>query len=106
MLMDPAGVNINPRSKTMSKKGQFAVTGSVVAVLVVAIMVIVGALTYGYVRDAITTPMSNLASTSFNNTVANVDSNAYAGFDLLSVAAIVLAAVAIVSIVLLLKAVA
>ncbi len=29
-------------------KGQFAVTGAVVAVLVVAVMVIIGALTYGY----------------------------------------------------------
>jgi hypothetical protein len=90
----------------MSLKGQIGVTGSVVAVLVVAVMVIIGALTYGYVRDAITTPMSNLGSTDFNNTVANVDSNAYAGFDLLSVSVIVLAAVAILGIVLLLKAVA
>ena len=69
-------------------KGQFAVTGAVVAVLVVAVMVIIGALTYGFIRDAITTPMSTLGSTAFNATVANVDANAYAGFDLLSVAAV------------------
>ena len=87
-------------------KGQFAVTGAVVAVLVVAVMVIIGALTYGFIRDAITTPMSTLGSSAFNATVANVDANAYAGFDLLSVAVIVLAAVAILGIVLLLKAIA
>ena len=91
------------------KKGQTAgmgVTGSIVAVIIVAVMVIVGGLTYGYVRDAVTTPMSNLASTDFNNTVDAVDDNAWAGLELMSVAAIVLAAVAIIGIVLLLRAVA
>jgi hypothetical protein len=87
-------------------KGQIAVTGSVVTVLIVAVMVLIGGLTYGYIRDAITTPMSNLASTDFNNTVATVDSNTWAGLGLMSVSVIVLAAVAILGIVLLLKAVA
>jgi len=86
----------------MSKrKGQ--ASGAVVTVLIVAVLVIVGALTYGYVRDAITTPMSDLGSTSFNNTVSSVDSNTYAGFNLLSVSVIVLAAVAILGIVMLLR---
>lgn len=87
-------------------KGQIAVTGSVVTVLIVAVMVLIGGLTYGYIRDAITTPMSNLASTDFNTTVATIDSNIWAGLGLMSVAVIVLAAVSILGIVLLLKAVA
>jgi len=87
-------------------KGQMAVTGSVIAVIIVAVLVIIGGLVYGYVRDAINTPMSNLASTNFNNTVTTVDNNTWAGLQLMSVAVIVLAAVAILGIVLLLKAVA
>lgn len=88
------------------RKGQLAVTGSVITVIIVAVMVIIGGLTYGYIRDAMTTPMSNLANTAFNTTVATVDSNTWAGLELMSVAVIVLAAVAILGIVLLLKAVA
>jgi len=88
------------------KKGQMGITGSVITVLIVAVMVIIGGLTYGYVRDAMTTPMSNLASASFNSTVSTVDSNTWAGLELMSVAVIVLAAVAILGIVLMLKAVA
>jgi len=88
------------------KKGQMGITGSVITVLIVAVMVIIGGLTYGYVRDAMTTPMSNLASSSFNSTVSTVDSNTWAGLELMSVAVIVLAAVAILGIVLMLKAVA
>ena len=53
-----------------------------------------------------TTPMSSLGSSSYNATVNTVDSNTWAGFSLLSVAIIVLSAVAIIGIVLLLKAVA
>ena len=87
-------------------KGQLAVTGSVITVIIIAVMVIIGGLTYGYVRDAMTTPMSNLANADFNSTVDTVDDNAWAGLELMSVAVIVLAAVAILGIVLLLKAVA
>jgi len=87
-------------------KGQAATAGTVITVVTVAIMVIIGGLVYGYVRDAMSTPMSDLGSTDFNNTVDTVDSNAWAGLSLLSVAVIVLAAVAIISIVLLLRAVA
>jgi len=87
-------------------KGQMAVTTSVITVIIVAVMVIIGGLTYGYIRNAMTSPMSTLASTSFNATVAAVDSNTWAGLSLMSVSVIVLAAVAIVSIVLILKAVA
>ena len=86
--------------------GQTAVTGAVLTVLIVAIMVILGGLTYGHVRNAMTTPMSNLGNVDFNNTVSTVDDNAWAGLELMSVAVIVLAAVAILSIVLLLRAVA
>jgi len=88
------------------KTGQMAVTASVITVIIVATLVIIGGLTYGYIRDAMTTPMSNLASTSFNTTVDTVDSNTWAGLQLMSVSVIVLAAVAILGIVLLLKAVA
>ena len=87
------------------QKGQIAITGSVITVIVVAVMVIIGGLTYGYIRDAITPSMSNLGSTDFNTTVGQVDTNTYAGLQLLSVAVIVLAAVAILGIVLLLRAV-
>ena len=86
-------------------KGQ-GVPSSIVMVVVAAAMLLVGPLVYGYIRDAMTTPMSNLKSTSYNDTVATVDSNTWAGFSLLSVSIIVLAAVAIIGIVLLLKAVA
>lgn len=88
------------------KKAQMAVTGTVITVLIVAVMVILGGLTYGYVRDAMNTPMHNLASADFNSTVDTVDDNTWAGLELMSVAVIVLAAVAILGIVLLLKAVA
>ncbi len=87
-------------------KGQAAVTGSVITVVVVAVMVLIGGLTYGYIRDAMTTPMSNLGSTQFNATVSTVDANSWAGLELLSVAVIVIAAVAIIGVVLLLRAVA
>lgn len=88
------------------QKGQMGggTTGMVVTVVIVAIIVIIGALVYSFVRNAITPSMSSLGSTQFNTTVANVDTNTYAGFDLLSVAAIVLAAVAIIAIILLLRA--
>lgn len=88
------------------KLGQMAVTGSVITVIIVAVMVIIGGLTYGYVRDAMTPIMSSLGSASFNTTVDTVDTNTWAGLQLMSVAVIVLAAVAILGIVLLLKAVA
>lgn len=52
------------------------------------------------------TPMSNLNNANYNTTVSTVDSNTWSGFQLLSVAVIVLAAVAIIGIVLLLRAVA
>lgn len=86
-------------------KGQ-AVTGSVVTVIIVAVMIIIGGLTYGYIRNSMSVPMNTLASIAFNQTVAQVDANTYAGFQLMSVTPIVLAAVAIVGIVLVLKAVA
>lgn len=89
----------------MKSKGQLGVTGSVITVIIVAVMVIIGGLTYGFIRDAITAPMSTLGSTEFNATVAIVDTNTYAGLQLMSVAVIVLAAVAILGIVLLLRAV-
>lgn len=87
-------------------KGQIAVTGSVITVIIVAVMILIGGLTYGFIRDAITPIMSTLASTAFNTTVAAVDTNTYAGLQLLSVAVIVLAAVAILGIILLLRAIA
>ena len=87
-------------------KAQIAITASVVTVIIVAVMVIIGGLTYGYIRDAMNGPMSSLGSTSFNNTIATVDANTWAGLELMSVSVIVLAAVAILGIVLLLKAVA
>lgn len=87
-------------------KGQIAATGAVITVVVVAVLIIIGGLTYGFIRDAITPIMSTLGSTQFNTTVASVDTNTYAGLQLLSVAVIVLAAVAILGIVLLLRAIA
>ena len=87
------------------KKGQVAVTGSVITVIIVAVMVIIGGLTYGFIRDAMSTPMSTLGSTALNTTIATVDANTYAGLQLISVAVIVLAAVAILGIILLLRAV-
>jgi len=60
----------------MNQKGQ--ATGAVVAVVVIAIMAIMGGLVYGYVRDAMTTPMSDLNNSNFNSTVATIDSNAWA----------------------------
>ena len=82
-------------------KGQ--ATGAIVAVVVVAIMVILGGLVYGYVRDSMTQSMSDLNSAQFNATVTTIDNNAYAGLSLMSVAIIVTAAVAIISIVLMLR---
>lgn len=86
-------------------KGQ-GIPSSIVMVVVAAAMLLIGPLVYGYIRDSMKTPMSNLGSTNYNTTVATVDSNTWSGFQLLSVAVIVLAAVAIIGIVLLLKAVA
>lgn len=99
-------MNIKWRDDMQNFKGQMAVTGSVITLIVVAVMVIIGGLTYGYIRDAMTPIMSSLGSTDFNTTVSTVDTNFWAGLSLMSVAVIVLAAVAILSIVLLLKAVA
>jgi len=72
------------------------VTGTAIAVVIVAILIILGATVFAYVRDAMTTPMSNLGSATLNTTISNMESNTYSGFDLLSVAVIVLAAVAII----------
>ncbi len=55
-----------------------------------------GAIVFAFVRDAMTTPMSSINSASLNTTIANIESNTYSGFDLLSVSVIVLAAVAII----------
>ena len=87
-------------------KGQIDVTGSVITVIIVAVMILIGGLTYGFIRDALTPIMSTLGSTAFNATVTSVDTNTYAGLQLLSVAVIVLAAVAILGIILLLRAIA
>lgn len=73
------------------------VSGTAIAVVIVAVLIMIGATVFAYVRDAITTPMSNLQSTDLNNTIASMEDNAYSGFDLLSVAVIVLAAVAIIA---------
>jgi len=72
------------------------ITGTAIAVVIVAVLIMVGALVFAYVRDALTTPMSNLESTTLNTTISTMESNTYAGFDLLSVSVIVLAAVAII----------
>ena len=72
------------------------ITGTAIAVVIVAVLIMVGALVFAYVRDALTTPMSNLVSTALNSTISTMESNAYSGFDLLSVSVIVLAAVAII----------
>lgn len=72
------------------------VTGTAIAVVIVAVLIMIGATVFAYVRDAITTPMSNLNSTDLNNTISSMEDNTYSGFDLLSVSVIVLAAVAII----------
>lgn len=79
-----------------------ALQGAVVTIVIVSVLILIGALVYGYVRDAITTPMDNLNSTSFNNTVATIDSNSWSGFELIAVGVIVLAAVAIIGVIFLL----
>lgn len=79
-----------------------ALQGAVVTIVIVAVLILIGALVYGYVRDAITTPMSNLGSTNFNNTVSTIDSNSWSGFELIAVGVIVLAAVAIIGVIFLL----
>lgn len=73
------------------------VTGTAIAVVIVAVLIMVGLIVFGYVRDAMTTPMDNINSATLNNSVSNVESNTYSGFDLLSVSVIVLAAVAIIA---------
>lgn len=99
-------MNIKKGLYMQKLKGQIAVTGSVITVIIVAVMILIGGLTYGFIRDAITPIMSTLGSAAFNTTVASVDTNTYAGLQLLSVAVIVLAAVAILGIILLLRAIA
>lgn len=75
----------------------------VVALAIVAVLLLVTGLVYGYVRDAMTTPMSNLGSSSYNSTVTNIDSNVYSALDLASVTPIVLGAVLVIGVVLLLR---
>lgn len=88
-------------------KGQgVPVVGTIVVVVIAAAMLMIGPLVFGYIRDAMTTPMDNLNSASYNNTVTSVENNTWSGFELLSVSVIVLAAVAIIGIVLLLRTVA
>ena len=72
------------------------ITGTAIAVVIVAVLIMVGALVFAYVRDALSTPMGNLDSAKLNSTISTMESNTYAGFDLLSVSVIVLAAVAII----------
>lgn len=72
------------------------VTGTAIAVVIVAVLIIIGATVFAFVRDAITTPMSSIGSANLNATITNMENNTYSGFDLLSVAVIVLAAVAII----------
>lgn len=96
-----------PEEKTEPEEREYTPSGvgigsAVVTVLVVAVMVIIGAITYGFVRDAIVMPLPALGSAT-NATVNAVP--AVSGFDMLSVSVIVLAAVAILGIVLLLGAV-
>lgn len=81
----------------------FAVQSMVITLAIVAILLLITGLVYGYVRDAMNAPMSSLASTDYNNTVANIDSNTYSSLDLASVTPIVLAAVLVIGVVLLLR---
>ncbi len=87
----------------MNKKKGFAVQGMVITLAIVAILLLITGLVYGYVRDAMTSPMSSLGSTDYNNTVDNIDSNTYSSLDLASVTPIVLAAVLVIGVVLLLR---
>lgn len=104
--MEPLGNEYKTGKNMQKSKGQLAITGSVLSLIIVAVMVLIGGLTYGYIRNSMTPIMSSLGSTAFNATVATVDTNFWAGMSLMSVAVIVLAAVSILGIVLLLKAVA
>lgn len=81
----------------------FAVQGMVIGLVSVAILLIMSGLVYGYVRNAMEKPMSDLGSTSYNATVSNIDSNTYAALDLASVTPIVLGAVLIIGVVFLLR---
>ena len=87
----------------MPKMKGVAVQGMIITLAIVAILLIITGLIYGYVRDAMNAPMSSLGSTAFNTTVANIDANTYASFDLASVTPIVLAAVLVIGVVLLLR---
>ena len=72
------------------------VMGTAIAVVIVAVLIMIGATVFAFVRDAMTTPMASLNSAQLNASILNIENNAYSGFDLLSVAVIVLAAVAII----------
>ena len=72
------------------------VTGTAIAVVIVAVLIMIGATVFAFVRDSLTTPMASLNSAKLNASITNIENNAYSGFDLLSVAVIVLAAVAII----------
>jgi len=86
----------------MKMKG-FAVQSMIITLAIVAILLLITGLVYGYVRDSMTGPMSSLGSTDYNSTVANIDSNTYSSLDLASVTPIVLAAVLVIGVVLLLR---
>jgi hypothetical protein len=87
----------------MKMRKGIAVQGMVITLAIVAILLLITGLVYGYVRDAMNAPMSSLGSTAYNATVANIDSNTYSSLDLASVTPIVLAAVLVIGVVLLLR---
>lgn len=84
------------------RKG-FAVQSMVITLAIVAILLLITGLVYGYVRSAMTSPMSSLGSSAYNTTVGNIDTNTYAALDLASVTPIVLGAVLVIGVVLLLR---
>ncbi len=76
------------------------ITGTIITVVIAAIMIIVGVIIFEETSTSINRGgWSAAANTSFTN----VSANTFSGFDLLAVAIIVLAAVAILGIVLLLQ---
>ena len=81
-------------------QGQMAFTAALVLAITVGVSLLVGAYAYGAMRGQMTGVMDQLQRADFNTSIDAIDSSSYAAFSLGSVVIIVIAAIGIVSVIL------
>lgn len=85
-------------------KGQtLSPVGAIVIVTVVAVIISLTLMTYGIIRNSVSSSMGALDSDGLNDTIDTIDSNTFAAFSLSSVSVLILGAGALIGMVLILR---